>query len=247
MKDNRSGSVWVGLLVILALIGAVMYYFSEPFKTKVDEGVKQATMFTPENIQKDPVNYLNWSTEEIQKSMDKLGAARISMLTKKGSVVRQLQDDQSELAGHRSFLSEAKTAYKKASADSGWPVTMRGFKLTEPQTKDRLIEASDRIVDLENRIVTQSNMVSTLEGQISRIDTSLAEFERAKRDIQVQTDVVKIQREEEKQKAMMDNVNALLIQAGALTTSSQVPSLQQLTAPNAGEVKDRKFDSIMKE
>jgi phage shock protein A len=245
MSNENNGSVWVGAFFVILVLGAAFYFFSAPFKSKVDEGVKQATVFTPENIQKDPINYLNWSTDEIQKSMDKLGAARISMMTKKGAVLRQLQDDQSELEGHRSFFSDAKAAYIKASADSEWPVTIRGFKLTESQTKDRILEASDRISDLENRIVTQSNLISTLESQISRLDTSLTEFERAKREIQVQTDVVKIEREEEKQKAMMDNVNALLIQAGALTTSPQAPSLHQLTAPNASEVKDRKFESIM--
>ena len=72
------------LLIILAIVivgGGILFFYSKPFSTKVKEAARQATEWTSENIQKDPVGYLTWAMDECYATEEKLSASKLSMNT----------------------------------------------------------------------------------------------------------------------------------------------------------------------
>ncbi len=53
MNARRKGSTTatvVGILGVLVVGGAIWYFASDPFRTRVNEAVKQGTTWTPEQI-----------------------------------------------------------------------------------------------------------------------------------------------------------------------------------------------------
>jgi len=57
MRSSREGSVLgvvLGIVAVVLVIGGILFFVSKPFNTRVKSATRQATQWTPENIQKDP-------------------------------------------------------------------------------------------------------------------------------------------------------------------------------------------------
>ena len=66
----------IGILVLVGAIGAGLYLWSDPFRAKVDDAVRQGSTWTPENIVADPEGYLSWASGELDRRTQDLGDHR---------------------------------------------------------------------------------------------------------------------------------------------------------------------------
>ncbi len=69
----------------MLLVGAGIWYFvSDPFRTKVDRAWEpEDTKWTPEQIAKDPVLYLDYVEKEATECLEKLKASKIAIAQNK--------------------------------------------------------------------------------------------------------------------------------------------------------------------
>ena len=68
MHTHRKGGTTqlvIGAVALVVILGGIIFYLSDPFSTRVKAGYKQFTEWTPENIAKDPVNYLNLDRKSV--------------------------------------------------------------------------------------------------------------------------------------------------------------------------------------
>src|SRR5438552_14869923 len=75
MNMRRRGGAMTAIVACVAvvLVGGVVWYFvSDPFHTRVNAQLDQMTKWTPEQIAKDPVMYLNFCEEQTKKAIEQL-------------------------------------------------------------------------------------------------------------------------------------------------------------------------------
>jgi len=93
IDGNNSGSsssggmrVIVIVLIILAAVIAGLYFTSDVYRTRINAAANQYAHWTPENIAKDPENYLNFCEEEANKALLGLKASEISIAQNRGKL-----------------------------------------------------------------------------------------------------------------------------------------------------------------
>src|SRR5438067_2461697 len=82
MNMNRRGGAMTSVVAVVAIAVVALgawYLVSEVFRTKVNSQLDQMTKWTPEQIAKDPVNYLNFCEAEANKALEKLKASTIQL------------------------------------------------------------------------------------------------------------------------------------------------------------------------
>lgn len=249
MKRNNQGGVLLIVIVLIAVAGAAFYFFSAPFKTKVNEITRQATKWTPENIQKDPVGYLTWAVSECDQLEDKLDARIIALNTKINQSRREIMEKTSERASFDGLLKELKTAYRMASEDDVWPVEVRGAKLTEEQTKSRIVETHQRIAQLTSVIDTYESALNKMLNSLTDVGNKLSETAKLKRKLNGEVEIARVKKEVSGLDEVSDSVSAIIDTTEALISSNgahdQAPSIDELVTPAPSEKMNQEFDAIM--
>ena len=126
MKVSRQGignGLIIGVIALVVVIGLGAYFFSDVFRTKIDSNLDQMTKWTPENIAKDPVNYLNFCEKKIKEAAEQLNADRISIAQNKSKLTDMKDGAAAKVRTGEKILPELKAIYEKAEKDNAWPVT----------------------------------------------------------------------------------------------------------------------------
>src|ERR1051325_1162380 len=129
MNMNRRGGAMTAIVAGVAFLvcaGVVWYFVSDPFHTKVNGQFNQMTKWTPEQIAKDPVNYLNFCEEQTKKAIEQLKADRISVAQNKGLLEEMRDKAANKVRVGEQKLAELKGAYEKGEKDTSWPVSFEG-------------------------------------------------------------------------------------------------------------------------
>ena len=86
--ENRNGSAILWVIAGIAGLGALAFFLSAPFSTKVKSSYRQATQWTARRIQTDPSGYLDWAISECSRFRADLEAHRLSLLSRRRAVDR---------------------------------------------------------------------------------------------------------------------------------------------------------------
>ena len=155
--------VIIALLALLLIGGAVAYFGSDVFRTKTDEQIRQLSEWTPENIARDPVNYLNFCETEAEKALEKLKASEIAVAQKKAKLEGMRDDATKEISAGEMALDELKTAFRDASDHDSWPITFLGQDRTEDWTKRQILR-------FHREVKSQTELRSKVERGIERLN-----------------------------------------------------------------------------
>lgn len=237
----------VALVVVVVVAGVVLYFTSDVFRTKMDAQYDQLAHWTPENIAKDPENYLNFCETQTNKALQGLKANEISIAQSRGKLETMKEEANKKIEGGTPLFEELKGLYQKADAAKSWPLTWQGKSMDQNMAK---LQIKTFFKDLES----QKNLLNKVEAGLKNLDAQILRIQDTKSKAQGQLAEIKTSREMLKvQKITDDLTNRLVSMKGVLQatistasdTSSGVMTLDQLVEKSTPTVSDTEFDKIM--
>ncbi len=245
-RQAAASTAIIGGIVLVVVIGLVAYFASDVFSTKVDSKVDQMTKWTPENIAKDPVNYLNFCEKKINEAVTSLKADRISVAQNKAKL-----SDMKDTAGAKvrtgdKVLTELKALYEQAEKDNAWPVTYNN----EKRDKDWI---RAYIMKISKETETQRIIFTKVDGGLTKLDAQVTKIEKAQADASTQLADIAANRELLKVAKLTDDLkDRLVTMNGAVqgvidvaSDKSSMPSLADLTASSTPAADTAEFDKVM--
>ncbi len=248
--QRTTGSAAVKAVVAVAvvvLIGAGVWYFtSDVFRTKVDAGFSQATKWTPENIAKDPQNYLNYVEAETTKAQQALKASRIAVAQNRGKLETMKGEAQNKIKAGEKAVKELVDAYKAADTAKAFPISWNGRTLEKEK-------AQQQVVAFDKEVKIQKNLLNKVDGGLKKLDAQESKIAEAEGNAQSQIAEIKANRELLKVQALTDDLKDKLVSmqsavaatVGAASDTSSVMSLDQLAAESETAVDTAAFDKIL--
>jgi hypothetical protein len=236
----------IAIVVIVAVAGVVLYFTSDVFRTKMDAQIDQLAHWTPENIAKDPENYLNFCEKQTNKALQDLKANEISVAQSRARLQTMKDESANKVQVGTTALQELKDLYAKAEPAKTWPAQWKG----ENRDRDWVRK---QIVALDRQVKSQQGLSGKVDEGLKKLDTQVNKIQDAKSKAQEQLAEIKTSREMLKvQKITDDLTNRLVSMKGVLqatissaTETASVISLDQLAAEATPTVSDAEFDKIM--
>jgi hypothetical protein len=248
VHESKSGAANVVAIVIVAmvLIAGVAYFTSDVWRTRMNVAATEYAKWTPENIAKDPENYLNFVEAEATKALTSLKASKISMAMKRAELVNTLDGTKKQIANGDRALDELKSLYSSAEAEKKWPTTWQGRSMDEVATKSQ-------ILSLHKQVTGQKKLQTQVELALNKIGVQLQKIDEANTDTQSQLAEISTSREMLKVQKLTGDLTkqlasikgSLEVTIGTISETSGPISLEQLTEQSAGVVDDAEFNKIM--
>lgn len=249
MQAQR-GSSLVAIIVVVVVLAAVvlggLYFFSDVFRTKADAAWAELAKWTPENIAKDPVGYLNYCETELKKEQVKLQASEIAVSQTRGKFEAAVTDAKGVVATGKKSLDELKAAYTAADAAKSFPIKWTDRTLDQDQAKKQIIR-------LDREIKSKTATIDSYENSIKTLDVHKGKIQDAKDKASEQLTAIQTGREQLKIKAITDDLkNQFVAMKGVLQTSvigvadqKSTISLDDIAAKAETSVNEEDFAKIM--
>jgi len=171
------------LLILATLAGGVLYYTSDVFRPKVDRFVDEWTKWTPENIAKDPKNYLTFALSELDKIEGKLKAHRISLRSRLGDAEGQLTVARVTVKANAAVLERYKDAYKVA--DRTYPVSFGGEPLSEVAFQERAVEVDRSLEQAREKVTLQERLLDHYKSELDRTEAEMKKLTAKRQEVQM--------------------------------------------------------------
>ncbi len=248
LRQRGSAAVKVvAAVAAVVVIGVGVWYFtSEVFKTKVDAGFTQATKWTPENIAKDPVNYLNYVEAQTTQAQQQLKASRIAVAQNRGNLESMKGEASNKIKIGEKAVKDLLDNYKSAVANKAFPITWNGKTLEQEK-------AQQQALALNKEVTIQKTLLAKVEGGLKKLDAQESKIGEAEANAQSQLAEIKANRELLKVQALTDDLKDKLVSmqsavaatVGAASDTSSVMSLDQLAAESATAVDNTAFEKLL--
>jgi len=236
----------MGIVVAACVAVGVLYFTSDVYRARLDAAADQYAHWTPENIAKDPENYLAFCEQQANKALIDLKASEISVAQSRGKLEAMRADAQNKIAVGDKALVDLKDLFRKTEASNAWPAEWQGQKRDKDWMK-RQIVALDQQVEAQKQLKGKVEVgLKKLDGQVTRVQQGRAQVQSQLAEIKIGRDMLKVQRITDELTVRLVNIKSVL-QATASTASetSGVISLDQLAVDSAVTVDDSQFDKIM--
>jgi predicted nucleic acid-binding Zn-ribbon protein len=252
MTARREGSaqtvflVLVGLVVAAAVVVGVMYFTSDVYRTKIQSAADQYAHWTPENIAKDPENYLKFCEEQANKALLDLKASEISIAQNRGKLESMLQDSTSKITVGEKALTELKDLYTKTDSANSWPTEWQGQKRDKDWMKRQIVSLSKQVEGQKSIKSKVQDAIKKLDLQVTRVQTARSQTQEQIAEVKTSREILKVQRITNELTDRLINIKSVL-QATISTASESTGtiSLDQLTTEAGAVVDEGEFDKIM--
>ncbi len=252
MFDSRQNKGQTALVIIIVLILVVVlaYFLSAPAKTKIDMAYKEATTWTADNIQKDPVGYLTWALGEINVTANKIEAREIALKTKQKELEAGLVEKNTKLEQEKKALEIGKSAYLEASKNNSFPTTINGVVFKEIELKTKIVKANQNIQNIGKFIATYQTSLNTIKSKLSEITNKKFEIDNLKVKLSSDLELAKLQKTVSDLPELSTNFNTIKYTAEALSDingikTDSLPDLSDLVSNNNTSLIDEEFAKIM--
>ncbi len=245
---SKRGAISTLGIVLLVLVGAVVvvYFTSDVWRTRIDAAADQYAHWTPENIAKDPENYLNFCEAEANKALMSLKASEIAMSQNRASLENTLKEAKSKIGLGSKALDELKALYTSTEQAQTWPAKWQGRSLDGEAAKRQ-------IISLHKQVTAEQTLQERVEQALRKIEVQVEKILEARADTQNQLTEIKTGREMLKVQKLTNDLTLRLasikgsLQAtiGTVSETSGPISLDQLAEQSAGVVDDAEFSAIM--
>lgn len=112
-------------------------------RAEMREAIRQDTVWTSENIAKNPYLFLQDQIADCDRLRAKIEAQNITLIRMEKQARRTAEEAESTQTRYEKFLKDAKAAYK--AANGSWPVSLNGYDLDEEELNDRIADALERV------------------------------------------------------------------------------------------------------
>jgi len=250
MTSQRRGAntvVLVAVLVGVVAVGLVAWYFvSDVFRTKVDATAEQWTRWTPENIARDPVNYLNFVEAQTKASLERLKADRISIAQTRARLETMKEKAQERVRAGQQTLLRLKEAYEKAAEAKSWPAMYEGQSKTEDWFKTNIVSLFGQMQSQQAIIERVDGGLKTLDAQVSKILKAEADAAQQLAEIATNRELLSVQKITDDVKNRLVSMRAAVQGVVAVAGESEsVLTLDQLVARSEATVSETAFEKAL--
>ncbi len=248
MNESSGGFAKVVAIVIVAVlvIGAVVYFTSDVYRTKMDSAMNQYARWTPENIAKDPINYLNFCESEANKALLQLKASEIAIAQKRGELDAMSKEAANKIKVGERALTELKSAYSTAASAKTWPVVWQGQNRDEDWTKRQIVSFHRQVEAQKTLNQKIGSGIRTLDVQVTKVQEARAETEQQLTEIKTGRELLKVQQITDDLTKRFASIKAVLQTTVAVAgESTATVTLDQLAAQQVTTVDDSEFNAIM--
>lgn len=244
--DRRGASNLVLVLLVIAAALAVWFFVSKPFQTNVKEGYRQATEWTPENIQKDPIGYLSWALDEVGTTEQKLQAGVLALKTKKNAAERAVGKHTTDKGEYEKLLGEFKEAYRTAESTKKFPVTVRNLNFDETALKRKIVESNDKMVGEAGLLEAYNKTLRIINDKLSELDAKLGDVAKLKNRLSTDLEIAKVNKSVAGLDSIDDQLAAIVDTSAALVrTTEEGTEVSTMIKPSAEARVDDEFSKIM--
>ncbi|HSH95275.1 MAG TPA: hypothetical protein VK968_14070 [Roseimicrobium sp.] len=250
MNSRRKGStlgIVIGVLAVLLVGGGIYYWVSDPGRTRMNEAWKQGTKWTPEQIAKDPVMYLNYVEAEANSALEKLKASKIAIAQNKGNLEKMRDDAKHSIDVGKKAVTELVAAYKAAPSDA---------KTISWNNKDMDVNiVKTQVVSLDKEVQTKQILLKKVQSGLDNLDVQSAKIIKAEADAKAQIAEIQTNRELLKVQGITDDLKnkfdtmqvavASVVTTATDTGSNSVVSLDQLAAQSEVKADNADFDKVL--
>ena len=246
--SQRSGQAKIiGIIVVAAIaVIAVLYFTSDVAKTRINAAADQYAHWTPENIAKDPENYLRFCETEANKVLQSLKASEIAVAQNRASLETTLTESTGKIATGEKALTELKALFTQASTANQWPATWQGRSMDQDALKRQ-------IVSLHKQVEGQKGLKSKVEQAVKKLDAQVTRIQEGRDQTQGQLAEIKTSREMLKVQKLTEDLTTKLasikgVLQATISTASETSgpiTLDQLSEQSVGTVDDSEFNKIM--
>ena len=245
-RQNGSTKIIVTVAVVAVAALAVYYFTSDVGRTRITEAGKQYAQWTPENIAKDPENYLSFCEQECNAALLKLKASEIEIAQNRGSLESMAAAAKNKVTAGAKGLTELKAAYKQAETEAKFPFTWNGKSYAQDAAK-RDIVSLFRQVEAQKSVAAKAEAgVQRLDGQVARIQEGRAKAQEQLQEIATSRSLLKVNKITEDLTRRLTSIGAAVQSTVGIATDSSAPvSIDQLADQQATVVDDGEFSKIM--
>lgn len=242
-KHQQGSTLIIGIIVLVVLGLGVFYIVSDPFSTKVNTALTGATEWTPENIQKDPVNYLTWALGKTKSSVSQLKTSELSLTMKRNKTTQKSDALSAQIKDGGEKLSKAKKLYKSTET---WPLQINGNDITQEQLKNKILEAHNSLENKKKLAKSHTKTNSIIKRKLTEVKNRILEAEQMKDKIATDLEIAKTNKAVAGITDIGSELNAIIATSDALSgASTDDMSLDDLLGDGSNSQNDAAFDSIM--
>jgi hypothetical protein len=262
-RRGAANTLVFGIVAAAVVAFALFYFVSDPFGAKVDETVRQATKWTPENIQKDPTGYFTWATAELKKQQQKLKANIFAISVEKEKSSRSATEYAGKADSFKKTIDDAKAAYKAlpdatpAAADKP---AVKKFPLTwQNTTFATQREFQSQILLAENKRKNAQTLADQHKTSVRKLEIFIAQLQDKENETALKLETATSQVELLKAKKTIDgigeignSINDLLVKTDVLVSQSDAGKItisdiaaEAAIGQKAGQT-DADFNALMK-
>lgn len=242
-----------GLIVVAALAGGVLFFFSPYFKDKVTQHYEDLTQWTPEKIAADPAGYLRAAIRQLDDIERDLQGRKLALTTQKSTVEGKLRrDEDAYLPLAVKKLEELKADYRGAEASADWSlVTVGGKSVTQGELQDLILQGDANVSRARKNIQQYRDYLVRVGAEIERTDKLIQELREKRAEVRQSLEHVQLEQKVGDYTALRDRINAVLATTQALRgdTGEQL-SFDKLVQAEAdtqvGQDRQARFAEIMK-
>lgn len=247
MNTRKAGQAKIGIVVlVIAAVIAVMYFTSDVFRTKVNVAADQYAHWTPENIAKDPENYLNFCEQQAKAALMKLKASQIAVAQNRANLEAMHAEAAEKITLGNKALEELKALFTSAEAAGSWPVTWQGGARDEDWVKRQIISFSRQVTSQESLKAKTAAGMKQLDVQATKIQEANAQAQEQIGEIKTSRETLKVQKITTDLSQQLSTIGATL--RATISTASESTgtiTLDQLKAESATTVDETEFNKIM--
>lgn len=246
--NGSSGFVKVIVIIVVAVavVAGVLYFTSDVQRTKIDQAVSQYAHWTPENIAKDPENYLNFCEKEAEKALLNLKASEIAIAQNRGNLEGMKQSAKNKVAAGEKAIGELKELFTQAEKGGSWPVTWQGLARDKDWTKRQIVSLFRQIAAEKGLLTKTDEGLKRLDVQVTRVQEGRSQAQQQLAEIRTSREMLKIQKlTEDLTKRLVSIKEVLKVTLATASESTGTISLDQLAAEQATTVDEGEFKSIM--
>lgn len=226
---NKLG--WVGGIVV---VGIAAYFLMPGFRTKVDSTYDKHFGWNAEARRKDPVGFMEYSITRLGENIAKFEQARGDLRVAQAKLEDMKRDNSGKLAFAEKQLVEFKTAYKGATGDKGWPVSVAGRAYTEGELKSQVTMLLSQKGSFEKVVKQIEASLQTAEKKSHELVNRIGESKSKLSILETQKELVKVGQVTAESEKILSEVNDVLIANEALAEKTSVRTVEEMMR-DAGE------------
>ncbi len=199
--------------------------------------------WTPEEIAKNPADYLVWSDSQIksqiaerERRLNVLGSSRTEIIARQ----QQLVDKMNEVVNFRTRLQ---AAYQRAEDEDRWPVRMAGRTFERAKVNELLAQTQSWLDDRQPLASAYDASIKKMNESASTLQDDLRNLAQLREKLALDLERVKLNQG----MAELDQLRKTETQLASMSAAlSKMSEDQQPTIPTASKSSKVDIDSILK-